>query len=149
MGFVPRVTTSEAEEQMAVIKWAELMSNKHTCLKWLYHCPNGGSRNVAEAANLKRMGVKAGVPDLCLPYPSNGFHGLYIEMKTDKGRLTAAQRDYLEWLNLNGYKAVMCKGAQEAIDVLWNYVTENVKEYEMLESENRKQGVYIHDSTRT
>ena len=91
MGFVPRITTSEAEEQMAVIKWAELMSNKHPCLKWLYHCPNGGSRNIAEAANLKRMGVKAGVPDLCLPYPSNGHHGLYIEMKKDGGRLTAAQ----------------------------------------------------------
>ena len=122
MGFVPRVTTSEAEEQMAVIKWAELMSNKHTCLKWLYHCPNGGSRNVAEAANLKRMGVKAGVPDLCLPYPSNGHHGLYIEMKRDGGRLTAAQRDYLAWLNENGYRAVVCYGTEHAIKVLEYYL---------------------------
>ena len=67
-------------------------------------------------------------------------------MKKDGGRLSAAQRDYIEWLNLNGYKAVMCKGAQEAIDVLWKYVTENVKEYEMLESENREQGVYVRRS---
>ena len=122
MGFVPRVTTSEAEEQMAVIKWAELMSNKHPCLKWLYHTPNGGSRNVAEAANLKRMGVKAGVPDLCLPYPSNGYHGLYIEMKRDGGRLTAAQRDYLAWLNENGYRAVVCYGTEHAIKVLEYYL---------------------------
>lgn len=122
MGFVPRVTTSEAEEQMAVIKWAELMSNKHPCLKWLYHTPNGGSRNVAEAANLKRMGVKAGVPDLCLPYPSNGYHGLYIEMKRDGGRLTAAQRDYLAWLNENGYRAVVCYGTGHAIKVLEYYL---------------------------
>lgn len=58
--------------------------------------------------------------------------------------------DLKPWLNENGYKAVMCKGAQEAIDVLWKYVTENgATEYEMLQSENRKQGVYIHDSTRT
>ena len=143
MGFVPRVTTSEAEEQMAVIKWAELMSNKHPCLKWLYHTPNGGSRNIAEAANLKRMGVKAGVPDLCLPYPSNGHHGLYIEMKTDKGRPTACQRDYIDWLNEQGYKAVVCHGASEAIDVILNYVTKNVQEYDMLQSENREQGVYV------
>ena len=122
MGFVPRVTTSEAEEQMAVIKWAELMSNKHPCLKWLYHTPNGGSRNVAEAANLKRMGVKAGVPDLCLPYPSNGYHGLYIEMKRDGGRLTAAQREYLAWLNENGYRAVVCYGTEHAINVLEYYL---------------------------
>lgn len=122
MGYVPRVTTSEAEEQMKVIKWAESMSNKHPCLKWLYHTPNGGSRNVAEAANLKRMGVKAGVPDLCLPYPSNGFHGLYIEMKKDGGRLTAAQRDYLAWLNENGYRAVVCYGTEHAIKVLEYYL---------------------------
>lgn len=145
MGFVPRVTTSEAEEQMAVVKWAELMSHKHPCLKWLYHTPNGGSRNVVEAANLKRMGVKAGVPDLCLPYPAGGFHGLYVEMKTEKGRQTACQRDYIEWLNGQGYKAVVCHSTQEAIETIWAYVNERcVPEYEMLQSENREQGVYIH-----
>lgn len=143
MAYIPRVTTSEAEEQMAVMKWAELMSNRFPCLKWMYHCPNGGSRNIAEAANLKRMGVKSGVPDLCLPYPSNGHHGLYIEMKTDNGRSTAAQREYIDWLNEQGYKATVCHGASEAIDVIWKYLTENVKEYDMLESENREQGVYV------
>ena len=122
MGFVPRVTTSEAEEQMAVIKWADLMSNKHPCLKWLYHTPNGGSRNIAEAANLKRMGVKAGVPDLCLPYPSNGYHGLYIEMKTDKGRPTAAQREWVEYLTEQGYMAVVCHGYGDAINALEVYI---------------------------
>lgn len=122
MGFVPRVTTSEAEEQMAVIKWAELMSNKHPCLKWLYHTPNGGSRNVAEAANLKRMGVKAGVPDLCLPYPADGCHGLFIEMKSQTGRPTAVQKDWLKWLNENGYRAVVCYGAEHAIKVLEYYL---------------------------
>lgn len=122
MGFVPRVTTSEAEEQMAVIKWAELMSNKHPCLKWLYHTPNGGSRNVAEAANLKRMGVKAGVPDLFLPYPADGCHGLFIEMKSQTGRPTAVQKDWLKWLNENGYRAVVCYGTEHAIKVLEYYL---------------------------
>lgn len=125
--YIPRVTTSEAEEQAAVIKWAELMSHKHPCLKWMYHTPNGGSRNVAEAANLKRMGVKAGVPDLRLPYPAGGFHGLYIEMKTDKGRLSAAQREYLVWLHLNGYRAVCCFSAEEAIEVIWGYVNDSTR----------------------
>ena len=119
---VRRVTTSEAEEQMAVIKWAELMSHKHPCLKFLYHTPNGGSRNIAEAANLKRMGVKAGVPDLCLPYPNGKYHGLYIEMKTDNGRSTAAQREYIDFLTEQGYKATVCHGACEAIDTIWRYV---------------------------
>src|SRR5690349_751155 len=34
-----------------------------------WHVPNGGKRNVREAARLKRMGVRAGVVDLhfCMP----------------------------------------------------------------------------------
>lgn len=123
MGFVPRLTTpSEAEEQMKVMTWAELMSNKYPCLKWLYHTPNGGSRNIAEAANLKRMGVKAGVPDLFLPYPADGCHGLFIEMKSQTGRTTAVQKDWLKWLNKNGYRAVVCYGTEHAIKVLEYYL---------------------------
>lgn len=138
---IPRM--SEADEQIVVIKWANMMASKYPCLKYLFHIPNGGSRNIAEAANLKRMGVKSGVPDLCLPYPSNGYHGLYIEMKTDKGRSTAAQREYIDFLTEQWYKATVCHGASEAINVIWKYLTENVKEYDMLESENREQGVYV------
>ena len=33
----------------------------------MFRIPNGGSRHPAEAARLKAQGVKAGVPDLCIP----------------------------------------------------------------------------------
>lgn len=49
--------------------------------------PEWGSRNKAEAVKLKQMGVKAGIPDLCLPVPMGMYNGLYIEMKYDTGRL--------------------------------------------------------------
>ena len=114
----------ESVEQEMVMKWASMQENVFPCLKHLFHIPNGGGRNIAEAAHLKRMGVKAGVPDLCLPYPSGKYHGLYIEMKTDNGRLSAAQREYLSWLNMAGYYAVCCHGAEEAIEVIWGYVNE-------------------------
>ena len=71
---------SEATEQERLISWAQRQYNKYPELKLLYHVPNGGSRNTLEAANLKRQGVKAGVPDLCLPVARQGHHGLYIEM---------------------------------------------------------------------
>ena len=38
------------------------------------------------------MGVKAGVPDLCLPVPMNGYAGLYIEMKYGSNKPTAQKR---------------------------------------------------------
>ena len=120
--YIPRV--SEADEQIAVLTWANMMSHRFPCLKFMYHTPNGGSRNIAEAANLKRMGVKPGVPDLFLPYPSKGFHGLWIEMKTEKGRQTASQKEWQEWLNENGYLALVCHGVGEAINALEGYLNE-------------------------
>ena len=77
---------SEDTEQMSVMDWARWNQNAHPELELLHHCPNGGSRNKAEAVKLKQMGVKAGIPDLCLPVPMGVYSGLYIEMKYDTGR---------------------------------------------------------------
>ena len=115
-------TISEANEQEAVMIWAAHSIWKYPCLRWLFHIPNGGTRNVAEAVHLKRLGVKPGVPDLFLPYPANGHHGLFIEMKSEKGRPSALQKEWVEWLNLNGYMAVVCYGAGEAINALEVYL---------------------------
>lgn len=113
---------SEAEEQEAVIKWAEMNWRKYPALFRLFHIPNGGSRHPAEAAHLKRMGVRAGVPDLFLPYPVGDWHGLWIEMKSQTGRPTALQTEWLEWLRSQGYAAYVCKGAEAAINCLKMYL---------------------------
>lgn len=62
-----------------------------------------GSRNKAEAVKLKRMGVKAGIPDLCLPVPMGVYSGLYIEMKYDTGRLEDSQKKMLKALAAAGH----------------------------------------------
>lgn len=122
---VPEVTGwTEAEEQELVVKWAEAQACKYHCLHRLYHCPNGGSRHPAEAVHLKHMGVKPGVPDLFLPYPCGEYHGLFIEMKSAKGRPSALQKDWVDWLNANGYMAVVCYGAGEAINAVEAYLNE-------------------------
>ena len=117
-------TISEAQEQTAVMTWARYNERKYPMLKWLFHIPNGGSRHPAEAVTLKRMGVKPGVPDLFLPYPVNGYSGLWIEMKAEKGRPTALQKEWLEWLNQQGYRAVVCHGAESAIYEIERYLHE-------------------------
>ena len=63
---------SEDTEQIHVISWAMWNENAHPELKLLHHCPNGGSRNKAEAVKLKQMGVKAGIPDLT-PSSAEGY----------------------------------------------------------------------------
>lgn len=60
----------EVDEQRAVFEWAEYAKGKYPWLKWMHHIPNGGSRNKIEAVRLKAQGVKRGVPDIFLPYPT-------------------------------------------------------------------------------
>ena len=84
---------SEDTEQMSVMDWARWNQNAHPELELLHHCPNGGSRNKAEAVKLKQMGVKAGIPDLCLPVPMGMYNGLYIENCASHSRYFSDELD--------------------------------------------------------
>ena len=113
---------SEATEQEALITWCRIFESRYPELEMIYHVPNGGSRNRIEAANLKRQGGKAGVPDLCLPVPKDGYHGLYIEMKFGKNKTTKDQEEWLKRLSQYGYKTAVCYGAEEAREVIKEYI---------------------------
>lgn len=113
---------SEDTEQIAVIQWAQYNMNHHPELKWLHHVPNGGSRNRQEAVKLKQMGVKAGVSDLCLPYPKGIYCGLYIEMKYGDGRQQPSQKEFLKDMAEAGHFVATCYSAEEAISIIKEYL---------------------------
>ena len=113
---------SEDTEQITVIQWAQYNVNHHPELKWLHHVPNGGSRNRLEAVKLKQMGVKAGVADLCLPYPKGIYCGLYIEMKFGSNRQQDTQKEFLADMAAAGHFVVTCYSAEEAIGVIMEYL---------------------------
>lgn len=117
---------TESQEQQALFQWAAFAEHSLWGELWgLYHIPNGGSRNKAEAARLKAEGVKKGVPDICLPVPRGGYHGLYIELKRQKGgRLSEEQKEWLRFLSAQGYKAVACMGWEDAMGVIDEYLRE-------------------------
>ena len=118
-------TPKEEEEQKAFIQYCMMQSNKYEGLDLIYAIPNGGSRNTIEAHNLKLTGVRAGVPDLFLPVARKGKHGLYIEMKRQKGgRLSEYQKEWLEKLSAQGYETAVCHGLEEAIKTVEEYYKE-------------------------
>lgn len=82
----------------------------------------GGKRDKRTAVALKRQGVKAGVPDICLPVERNGYHGLYIELKAGKNKATKSQEKWQKFLNSQGYYAVICYGWHEAAKVIEEYL---------------------------
>ena len=117
-----KYTQHEAAEQEALFGWAAWQLFKYPEIDLLFHIPNGGSRHPQEAANLKKQGVKAGVPDLCLPVPRGVFHGLYIEMKAGKNKPTAFQAEWIKKLRGQGYQAEVCYGWEAAAQLIEQYL---------------------------
>jgi len=114
---------SEHQIQKNVFKWAKLMRVQYPALNRMFAIPNGGERNKIVAAKLKAEGVKAGVPDIFLSVARRGKHGLYIEMKSAKGRVRPEQREWLSELADEGYQCNVCKSFDEAVTVIVDYLT--------------------------
>lgn len=119
---------TEDEEQEALFEWAEWQSGRWPELGLLFHIPNGGLRNKVTAARMKLLGVKPGVPDLFLPVARGDWNGLFIEMKRRKGgRLSPLQVDWIEALGRQGYKTVVCFGAEAAESAIEDYLCSGVR----------------------
>ncbi len=119
---------SEGANQKALMAWAALNVGKYPVLKLLFHIPNGGSRNIREAVELKAQGVKAGVPDLMLPCANGQWHGLFIELKIEKRRKEkngGTSDEQIEWmlaLAARGYFVKVCYGWIEAKETIEAYL---------------------------
>lgn len=89
----------------------------------IFAIPNGGHRSKSTAAKLKLEGVIKGVPDLFIP---EWF--LWVEMKRQTGgRLSPEQKSMIEYLQSVGYTVMVCKGRDDAINQITEYVN-NQKE---------------------
>lgn len=78
--------------------------------------PNGGQRSKTEAAIFKGLGVKPGVADFGFVLP--GGRAAFLELKSRKGRLSPAQRDFREACTAAGALWAMARTTDEAIEVL-------------------------------
>ncbi|MEE0776532.1 MAG: VRR-NUC domain-containing protein [Bacillota bacterium] len=119
---------SEDLHQMALFRWAESMQHLLPDLRYMYHTPNGGHRNEREGAKFKRMGVKPGVPDICLPAPRGQYHGLYIELKYGRNKTTASQVAYLDYLRQQGYGTAICYDWTAAAEIIVKYLKGEMRE---------------------
>lgn len=91
-------------------------------LALLHHIPNGGKRDIVTATHLKAQGVQAGVPDISLPVPRAGFHGLYIELKVGSNKPSSKQQNWIDRLRNQGYCVEVCYGWVEAAAVIKDYL---------------------------
>lgn len=75
-----------------------------------FSVPNGGFRNKIEAMKLKSTGLVSGIPDLIYIYKSVPFG---IEMKTETGDTSDAQKRIHAIWEANGIKVYICRSFEQ------------------------------------
>lgn len=111
---------SEHAAQVALIKWFRIRYPK--LANTLFAIPNGGKRNIGVAIKLKQEGVLSGVSDLFLMVPRETYHGCFIEMKTETGRLSNAQKDFIKLAEELGYFTIVGYGFMDAKNKVEDYL---------------------------
>jgi hypothetical protein len=109
---------SENWHQKQLIQWVK----QFPWGQFLFHIPNETTGGRGWIVRNSQMGCRKGVPDLMLPIPMHGYHGMFIEMKRPGGNMDETQKRWIAALNDMGYHAVCCKGWREARDVLQRYM---------------------------
>jgi len=111
---------TESNEQIAAMDWLRLQHPKialHTM-----HIGNERKASYYAGYIMKRMGVLKGASDLFIAWPSGGYYGLFIEVKSKIGKPTEQQKEFIERMRTVGYRAEICYGADEVIDTMREYI---------------------------
>ncbi len=84
--------------------------------------------DIKTAVRLKRMGLRAGFPDLQLLVPGSVAndnevsHGLFLELKTNRGNVSEVQKLYHEKLRSINYTVIVVRSLEEAISWIKTYL---------------------------
>ncbi len=113
----------EAQSQRALIKWWACAHNSFGVKEHLLvSFPNGGRRGKIEASLMKLEGCRAGAPDLILLAPRAHYHGMAIELKTETGKLSPKQKEFMNDLAEQGYWTGVCHNTESAINAITSYL---------------------------
>ena len=105
----------ESKIQQRCVEWFRYSFPKTVIASF----PNGvfiGGTPVQRAKRwniLKAEGAMVGIPDIMIAMPSGAYHALFIEMKTEKGRLSENQKIVHAMLINSGYCVKVCRSFEE------------------------------------
>ena len=100
----------ESDIQIEVVDWFKSKQSEYRFR--IFSVPNEGQRKVWFLNKLVRMGLKSGVPDLILEFPEGRM--VYLEIKTEKGKLSETQQNWLKVSNVFKTPHYIIKGSVEA-----------------------------------
>ncbi len=114
--------TSEHQEQSRFFAVIRRMAEKDHRLQGAFAIPNGFLDSKSKRVRAWQEGTLSGVPDIFIPWPSRGHHGLFLEFKALGGTVSKAQKVFLALASSRGYKAQVVFGLREALEALKDYL---------------------------
>lgn len=119
---------SEEDIHLACADWVFAHEPRYPALQWLMHVPNGGRRSRGEAGKLRAMGVRKGVSDWILPFPSPSgrYAGLAIELKSHNGTVSDEQQDFLDDSEAAGWLTAVVRSSDEFVEVVMRWINDRI-----------------------
>lgn len=125
----------EHDIQCSFFNWVDKMSMFDWRYKNIFAVPNGSKlpfKNIVrkgekirvcpQAQRLKKEGLRSGVLDVVVAYPIPPYAGMFIEFKTDAGKVSPEQKDWIERLTQAGYHCVVMRSWEDAVNALKKYL---------------------------
>lgn len=116
-----RLYPERDQVHLPIIAWARM---HHICKDYLVHFANERKCSPAQGLMLKRMGVKAGVSDLALLWPSKGYHGMWLELKAPGNKPSSSQVRWMKLMEKAGYCVGVFDSAINTIHAIRWYLNE-------------------------
>ena len=99
--FIPKRHNSESILQEMVVRWLDQRNILYVASLM------GVNLGARVGAIRKRMGCRAGVPDLLILEARGKYHGMALELKVAGGKITGEQKAFKKELETRGYYAVI------------------------------------------
>lgn len=118
---------SENAIQAAFFKWASVMERQHPELRLMHAIPNGAHKSPVSRRVFQLTGLKSGVPDVCFPVARGQYHGMYLEFKSAKGRVSSEQQAWLDDLTAQGFLCLVVRDWEKAATAVLDYLSQTVE----------------------
>ena len=120
---------SESELQILVVSSLLPYLNEFPELELMHSIPNGDWRGFKTAKKLKAEGLKPGIPDISLPIPRGGYHGMYLELKNARGSVKADQWRIMIELHKHGYFVALTNSLTKAQCLVLQYLEGEINRF--------------------
>ena len=114
----------EHQIQSAFFDLIRVYANKDDRFQDIFAIPNQRGNDFYWLKMKKEEGLKKGVLDVFVSVPSGPYHGLYIEFKAGKNKLSEAQAKFADRMTKRGFLVVVAREAISAFNTVKKYFFE-------------------------